>query len=100
MKLKKELRVRAVTITLKQSIIANRCRILRNLKCAYADSKDIYMRGTYRMVYEGWVAVKLNREDIGVRPFIRLWEFGGTRRRERRGSAGVRLHDQGPPNVH
>lgn len=32
--------------------------------------------------------MKLNREDIGVRPFIRLWEFGGTRRRERRGRAG------------
>jgi len=59
------------------------------------------MRGTYRMVYEGWAAVKLNREDIGVRPFIRLWEFGGsTRRRERRGRAGARLHDQGSPYMH
>jgi len=42
------------------------------------------MRATYRG--GTWRAmVRLNREDIGVRPFIRLWEFGGTRRRERKG---------------
>lgn len=62
--------------------------------------QHIYMHGTYTIVYGGWAAVKLNREDIGVRPFIRLWEFGGTRRRERRGRAGARLRDQGAPYVH
>lgn len=59
-------------------------------------SKDIYMHGTYTIVYEGWAAAKLNQEDIGVRPFIRLWEFGGTRRREKRGrdwgSAAIKDH--------
>lgn len=66
-------------------IIFSGCRILKNLKCAHVGSKNIYMHGTCTIVHEGWAAVKLNQEDIGVRPFIRLWEFGGTRRRERRG---------------
>ena len=38
MTFKKKPRVRAVTITLKKLIIAGRYRILRNLKCVYADS--------------------------------------------------------------
>lgn len=46
--------------------------------------------------------MRLNREDIGVRPFIRLREFGGTPFRDGGVNEGGRkmrdwvLHDRGP----
>lgn len=52
--------------------------------------------------------VRLSREDIGVRPFIRLREFGGARsgvEEKRKWGSGLRrcgteVHDRGLTCVH
>lgn len=55
------------------------------------------MRGTYSSgVYRG--VVRLSREDIGVRPFIRLREFGGARsggEEKRKWGSGLKMRDRG-----